>query len=130
MINLEAKTEKLYNIVNIPPVESVSLKADRESPAELSTVETVMFTAEAAGGTGNYEYQFRMYSSSSLFWEVVQEYSDDNTYYWTPDQADAYWIAVWARNAVSSVNFEAKTERIFRIMGDDRYTFFRNICKT
>jgi hypothetical protein len=116
IFQFKRETGMLLKTAKNPAIESVALTTDSENPAELSTVGTVMFKAEAAGGTGHYEYQFWMRSSSNPIWEIVQVYSDENTYYWTPYRADTCYITVWVRSAGRAVNFETKKMMMINVV--------------
>ena len=88
-------------------VDSVTLTADKTSPALLGSVGSVKFTAEANGDDagGDYDYQFWIQEDPEVnFWVLMQDYGNGNTWNWTPTAAGNFHIAVWAKNAGSSQN--------------------------
>jgi uncharacterized protein (DUF779 family) len=95
---------------------SATLTADKTSPAQLATVGTVTFTAQASGGSGNYDYQFYMKDSTTGITSVVQPYSPLNTMTWTPDHAGAYNVTVYARNAGSPMLQEVAKGLVFYVL--------------
>ena len=62
------------------PLRVASLTADRTAPQPLGT--TVVFTGVAAGGTGPYEYQWRVFDGSK--WVTKAAWSSNNRFVWTP----------------------------------------------
>ena len=100
-----------------PPVSSVTVGADKPSPAQLETVGSVKFTANATGGSGNHEYQFLLIDPERV-WTVGQDYGNENTFEWTPPSAGRWWIQVRARNVGSSELFEAVTDQLFEVLSD------------
>ncbi len=110
----EAVKTLLFNVVDDPPVTSVSLSADKSSPAQLATVGNVTFTASASGGSGNYDYQFWTRDSAGT-WTIVQDYGNGDTFVWTPTVADSWIIAVRAKNLGGSALFEAVRTLLFEI---------------
>ena len=101
-------------------VDSVTLTADKASPALLGTVGTVRFTAEANGDDagGNYDYQFWIQEDPEVdFWVLMQDYGNGNTWNWTPTVAGSFKIAVWAKNIGSAQN-EALTWVAFDIVSN------------
>lgn len=97
---------------------SATLTQDKTSPAQLTTVGTVTFTAEASGGSGTYEYQFYMKDSTTGMTSVVQPYSPLNTMTWTPDHAGAYNVTVYARNAGSPMLHEVAKGLVFYVLAN------------
>jgi len=101
----EANENMKYNI--ILPIGSVSLSADRPSPQSRGT--SIIFTAAASGGSGNYEYQYRLRTPSGV-WSVVRNYGSNPFWTWSTSAGQAagtYKIEVWARNAGSNAAWEA-----------------------
>jgi len=92
--------------VETPPVSSVSLSSNRSSPQGVGT--KITFTAAASGGTGSYEYQFRMRTPAGI-WSVARDYSSASAWTWntTGLATGKYYIEVWARNAGSTAAWEA-----------------------
>jgi hypothetical protein len=99
------------------PPTSVSLTPDLPSPQPEGT--TVTFTAQATGGSGNYEYRFWIRNAVDGQWSIAQEYSSLANYYtWNAtDTIDR--IGVWARNEGSNVDDQAKKTIQFRTGTDD-----------
>ncbi len=62
------------------PLRIASLTADRAAPQPPGT--TVTFTAVGAGGTGPYEYQWRVYDGAN--WVTKANWSSNNRFVWTP----------------------------------------------
>ena len=86
---------------NNPPT-SVSLTSDLPSPQPEGT--TVTFTAQADGGSGDYEYRFFLKDPLDQ-WSVVREYSSENNYTWTAIGNGESAIQVWARNSGSDIEY-------------------------
>ena len=81
------------------PPTSVSLTSDIASPQPEGT--QITFTAEAFGGTENYEHRFWIRHSQDQTWQLVQDYSSSPNFIWNvTDNID--YIAVWSRNAGSN----------------------------
>jgi len=102
-------------------VGTVTLTADKASPALLGSVGTVKFTAEANGDDagGNYDYQFWIQEDPEVdLWVVTQDYGNGNTWSWTPTASGSFKIAVWAKNAGSSQD-EALAWVAFDIVSND-----------
>ena len=97
------------------PVSSVTLEADKTSPALLATVGTVRFTATATGGTGSYDYQFWVRDLSGT-WGVAQAYGNGPTFDWVPPSAGNWYVAVRAKNLGSPALFEADKALAFEII--------------
>lgn len=66
--------------VNYDPLRIVSVTADRPAPQKVGTKLT--FTVTAAGGTGTYEYQWRVFNGS--IWVTKATWNSSNTLVWTP----------------------------------------------
>ncbi len=114
---LEFEAEAAVAFDALEPALAVSLSADKPSPALLGDVGEVTFTAQASGGTGNYEYAFiAIYSDGSF--AVVQGYSPSPTYRTTPAEADFFTLWVWARNAGRPVWLEAFNATGFNVLGE------------
>ena len=72
-------------------------------PGSLREGEAVVWTAEATGGVGPFEYQFFVFNPSTD-WRIVQPYSPSNSYAWTPS-AGTYALQVHVRTAGSIVAY-------------------------
>ena len=86
------------------PCASDSLGASASFPVATGTA--VTWTAQATGCSAA-EYQFWLYSASSATWIELRTWSPTNTVAWTPAQAGAYVVQVWARRAGSTATWEA-----------------------
>jgi hypothetical protein len=73
------------------------LAANVAFPASTGT--PITWTALAVGGPAPLKYQFWRYSLSAGTWTMVQDYSTDNTYTWTPGATaqGRYAIQAWVR---------------------------------
>jgi hypothetical protein len=113
----EAAKWTFFDVVDKPPVRSVTLTANKTSPLP-PAAGGITFTAHAAGGSGKYEYQFWLKGpSTENTWEVVQDYGVSRAFLWAPVQAGDYSIAVYARNAGSPAGHEAIAGVAFDITG-------------
>ncbi len=84
-----------------------SLTANKTAPQAPST--TITFTATASGGTGPYQYKWWVFDG--YLWTVKQGWSTSNTFAWTPKwTGNNYQVAVWVRNAGSTVNAADNSE--------------------
>jgi hypothetical protein len=84
------------------PLAMQSLVANRTFPVSAGT--PVTWTASATGGVGPYTYKFWVFNGTS--WSVGQDWSESNSWVWTPPAAGAYNIQVWVRNAGSGATFD------------------------
>jgi hypothetical protein len=112
---VEARGSITFDIISIQPASSVALMANKTSPRVLASAGTVTFTANAAGGSGTYEYKFWIKDSITNAWTVVKDYGAGNTWTWTPTAAASYTIQVYARNAGSTSAVEARGSVTFDI---------------
>jgi hypothetical protein len=71
---------------------------------------TVNFVASASGGSGSYEYQYRLLDPQYV-WSIVRPYGATSTWSWdkTGVPAGSYNVVVWARNAGTTVEYDAIT---------------------
>jgi hypothetical protein len=82
------------------PLVLNSIVPNVASPGAVGTA--ITFTANASGGTGPYQYKWWIFDGS---WQVVRQWSTDNTLMWTPTSpSSAYRIGVWVRNAGSTAD--------------------------
>jgi hypothetical protein len=88
---------------------AVDVLASKDSPQALAGVGTVRFTLQAAGGSGNYEYQVRLYSFNALSgqyeWQTVREYTGgagSNIWDWNPAEVGAYTLEFGARMSIGT----------------------------
>ncbi len=77
---------------------------------------TASFAASASGGTGIYEYQYLLRDTHSV-WSIVQSYGAATT--WSFDKTGAtpgsYLLVVWARNAGTTVEYDAEAWVAFSV---------------
>ena len=87
------------------PLAITSLTSSLASPQLTGT--PIVFTANAAGGTGSYQFKWWLWDGNS--WLLARDWGA-SSFAWTPTTANAnYRIGIWARDAtttadVSSVN--------------------------
>jgi hypothetical protein len=113
----EAAAWTSFDVVDNPPVGSVELSADKNSPLP-PPADGITFTARAAGGSGKYQYEFWLKGpSTGNAWKMVQDYRVSNAFSWRPAQAGDYSIAVYARNEGSPAGHEAIAGMAFDITG-------------
>ena len=111
----EGLTDQPFDVLADPPVSSVTLDADQPNPA---VQETVHFTATATGGSGSYDYQFWVRDPAGTL-AVGQTYGHGNTFDWSPSEAGAWAVTVWAKNLGSTAAFEAEHTRSFAVAAAD-----------
>jgi hypothetical protein len=113
----EASAWMSFDVIENPPVASVEIMADKTSPALRATIGRVIFTAHAAGGSGNYEYEFWLKGPSTRnVWKVAQDYGISDSFTWTPTQAGHYLMWLYARNTGSPASREAATWTSFDVV--------------
>jgi hypothetical protein len=68
----------------------------------------IVWTAKAAGGAPGLEYSFARYNPATQQWTVVQAYSWDPSYAWTPmpGEEGTYSLQVYVRRAGTTVAYE------------------------
>jgi uncharacterized protein YjdB len=86
----------------IPGVSLSSFVSDMASPQMKGT--SITFTCNAAGGT-SLLYRFSIYTNASG-WNVVQGYSQNNTYIWTTSIAGTYSIRVEVKDSASIRDYD------------------------
>src|SRR5439155_8794366 len=84
-----------------PPVQQVQLQLAS------MTGTTAIFTANAVGGSGSYEYMFDVRDTHGN-WSLVQFYGTANTWTWNKSNvlAGSYTVRVWARNLGTTVGYD------------------------
>ncbi|MEW6290510.1 MAG: multicopper oxidase domain-containing protein [Thermodesulfobacteriota bacterium] len=111
----EAAASMIYRAVP-PPATDVTLGATPASPRRAGT--QVTFTANGSGGSGTYEYLFRIRGPrTNNAWVVVQGYSTSRRFVWRTRQADIglTTINVRVRSVGSVAGFEAQRSINYRI---------------
>jgi len=96
----------VHSITPAPAQLGLEVVVDKLSPVIPGTA--VTFSASASGGSGNYEYYFRLYNPNSKMWHV-QGYSGNDTWVWDTSglAPGCYTIEVRARNVGTSGLYEA-----------------------
>jgi len=86
------------------PVTAVTLTSSGPSPQPAGTA--IVFTAQAVGGVGPYQYQW--YTFDDQHWTAVGGWGNSPTMTWSRNTADNYQVQVRVRSAGSSnTYFEA-----------------------
>jgi glucose/arabinose dehydrogenase len=87
------------------PIQVTGLTANRPSPQPVGT--PITWTATATGGSGN--YQFRFWRRTTGAYMIVQDYSSNAAYTFTPGPGDVgpQQVALWVRNLGSTASSEA-----------------------
>lgn len=82
------------------PVTEVTLTADKASPQYTNT--SVRLSAVTTDGVAPFQYKWAL-SKDGKTWTKASDWSDANTFAWTPTAADHnYRVGVWARSAWNS----------------------------
>jgi hypothetical protein len=97
-----------YFAISRGPATIRSLTADVDFPARAAG-NGITWTARATGGTGPLQYQFWMLDEALATWTIVQPYSTNNRFTWTPTAADAgrYVVQAWVRSPGSTADYDA-----------------------
>jgi len=97
---------KTMNYRLVPRTTAVTLTSSAASPQSVGN--KIVFTSVASGGSGTYEYQFRLRNPSAV-WSVARAYGTTTSWTWnTAGLAVGNWvIEVWARNVGSTAAWEA-----------------------
>lgn len=95
----------MFSIVTSPAI-GVALTTNIANPQPASTL--VAFIATSSGGTGHYEYKFRLRITG--VWTTVQDYSTSNTWCWdtTGYQSGEYMVSVQVRNEGDTIAYAAE----------------------
>ncbi|CAA0098095.1 Uncharacterised protein [Halioglobus japonicus] len=96
---------------------TLSLVADKPSPSGIEELGAITFTASADGGVGQYEYQFWAQAPAGD-WQLIQDYSNSNTFSYTPSVVGEFAIMVRARNKGSSAEYEVEQNLGFIVTQD------------
>ena len=93
------------------PATGVTLTPPPSPASPQAPGASVLWTAVAGGGSGNYQYQFWLNDGTS--WSIAKPYgaTNDNTWTWntTGLATGTYSVQVWARSAGSTAAYEAFT---------------------
>lgn len=106
----EARNELNYTI-NVGKVTSLQVDADQASPNVVGTPITFTATSE---GSNEPVYLFYVKDNKGNL-TTLQEYSDDNTFTWTPTSKGNYTVIVHSKDKGSKDLFEAQTEMSYKI---------------
>ena len=99
-----------------PKVNSVALTANQKSP--IGAGNTIVFTAQPAGGTTPYQYQWRVSDGSQTV--VAAAWGASNTFSWTPTLSNPkYTVTVGVRSAGATAE-EASASMPFNITNSKR----------
>ncbi|HSL23637.1 MAG TPA: Ig-like domain-containing protein [Vicinamibacterales bacterium] len=95
-----------FLITSLNPVTLLSVPPNRALPVQYGN--TIVWTANATGGTAPLQYQFWRYSYTTRLWSMVRDYSDLANFTWTPTQAEVgtYALHTRVRSAGSTVSYE------------------------
>lgn len=117
VLEFESESAIVFDVLAVSPVSAVSLTADKPSPSLFGSVGEVTFSAAAAGGSGNYEYQFNIVTADGTLF-VAQEYGPSSIFRSVPAFPGRFLIVALARN-IGSVNpAEAFNAMIFDVLGE------------
>jgi formylglycine-generating enzyme required for sulfatase activity len=96
------------------PLASVGLAASPRAPQTVGT--PVTLTASPVGG-GQVEYKFRvgLKSGGVYQWTELRPYQTDRACVWTPSAANAYTLAVYAREVGSTKSYDVYTTMAYAI---------------
>jgi hypothetical protein len=106
----EARNEINYTI-NVGKVSSVQVEADQASTNIVGTPITFTATSE---GSNEPVYLFYVKDAKGNL-TTLQEYSDDNTFTWTPTSKGHYTVIVHSKDKGSKDILEAQTELSYKI---------------
>lgn len=105
-----AKDTITFWVNDVNPTTEVTLTTNETSPATIGTVVTL--TGQGIGGTGSYEYQFRVKGpATDDAWQILQDFSISNTTTWdTTTYPGKNRIQVRARNLGSTDRWVKDTQ--------------------
>ncbi|MDH4164328.1 MAG: chitobiase/beta-hexosaminidase C-terminal domain-containing protein [Nitrospirota bacterium] len=114
--NYDVTSSMSFTWSEVTPATSVSLMADRPSPW-IRSQGPVTLTAQAAGGAGNYEYQFSVRDSAGNIVSGIPAANSwaGNVLTWSPAQPGNYLVRVLARSMGSGTDYDALSEMPFVI---------------
>ena len=113
----EAQSDIDYTL-SAAAVSSVTLAADKPSPAALLSVDAVTFTATATGGGADKQYQFAVKDPANGVMTVKRAYAASNSFSYAPASVGVYKIRVYVRNADSLAAYEAAAWYTFTVTAD------------
>jgi uncharacterized protein (DUF1800 family) len=88
------------------PLSATSVIAAPPLPKPQGSI--IMWLPVTTGGIAPLTYRFWRYSYATGQWTIVQDWSANNTFAWTPTAADVgnYQLSVWVRNAGSTSKWD------------------------
>jgi hypothetical protein len=100
-----AATGTDFTVVKFPgagtPPKLVVITADLLSPQPAGS--TISFTAATSGGLAPLQYKWWVFNGS--WWELVQNWSTNNSFSWTPTATGNFKVAVWVRSGGNTVDW-------------------------
>jgi hypothetical protein len=106
-----AKIDELNKPLRITVISSVP-----SSPQPAGN--TITFRLQAEGGSGGQKlYRFGVKKGTE--WTFPQPFSPADTFVWTPNEADSYYIGFYAKNADSSREYDNFRYQPFKIEAAD-----------
>ena len=98
-----------YLAVGLAPIAVASLTANIALPAQAGT--PITWTAAATGGVTPYSFRFSVFDGAA--WTLGRDWSESNTWTWSPAMPGQYTIRVSVRNAGSTaVDAEAAVDAL------------------
>jgi hypothetical protein len=104
-----------FEVLDYPAAITVSLSAGSASPIALQGLDAVAFTANATGGSGNYEYMFQVDAADGTR-VLSQPYGTSEVIGWAPSASGQYTIWAYVRNAGSVSLFDAAGGTVFEVL--------------
>jgi hypothetical protein len=95
-----AQTTYIITSNGLMPLSVTSLSSNLSSSQRVWT--TVLFTANASGGTAPYQFKWWVYDGTT--WSVARDWNSSASLSWQPTIAGNYVMAVWVRNAGATVD--------------------------
>ena len=91
-----------------PALSQLSMEVTMDATSPVIPGVIVTFSANATGGSGNYEYYYKLYDPNSKLWSVEQVYGSNNIWRWDTNGLEQgnYTIEVRARNKGTNVAYD------------------------
>ena len=103
-----------FQISNAAPALT-TVTADRPAPYGVNA--PITWKASATGGPGPLQYRFWLYDQRNDSWGILQDYSPNRTFTWTPQQGGTFSLLVGVRRPGSSARFDAYVATSFFSVG-------------